>query len=144
MEFSIEYYPWLKTLSNNPPYIVIWAAFGVPVLMLLFLLPSKMLRSTKIALLQRLDTAFFASITVTWIIGFVVMMLLLFADIAVIRMAIIWCLIFVFHFVFCFIYYQPIKKWMDKVGGIAQVSSESEAQTESVQKPKAKRKKRSG
>jgi hypothetical protein len=144
MEFSIEYYPWLKTLTNNPPYIVMWAAFGVPALMLILLLPSKVLRSSKVALLQRADMAFYASITTTWIIGFVVMMLLLFTEIAPIRMLIIWCLIFVFHFIFCFIYYQPIKKWLDKVSGSAQGNSESGAQAEPLRKAKTKRKKQAG
>jgi hypothetical protein len=113
VELSFEYYPWLKILANKPQYIVMWAAFGVPVLMLLSALPFFILRKIGLALPDPFYTSFYGSLTVTWLMGFVVMIIMLFSEIAALRMALIWCLIFLFNLLFCIFYHRPIKKWID-------------------------------
>jgi hypothetical protein len=116
VEISFAAHTLLRALGDQPELMAIWTGFG-PLLMILALPVSKLLRATKLVWLERLDTAYYLALTLTWIIGFVVTMLLIFfADgITPIRIALIWLSMFVVYFVFSFIYYAPIKRWMSSI-----------------------------
>jgi hypothetical protein len=113
--FSFEYFAWLRLLNDNPPAMVAWAAFGVPLAMFASALPGYILRKMGLSIPSSFMTVFYTSGTITWLTGFIVMMILLFSGIAAIRMLIIWCLMYLFYFMFCLFYHRPLKKWMDSI-----------------------------
>jgi hypothetical protein len=115
MIVQFEHYQWLETLTEEPMLIAGWAAFGVPLAMLAWIVPSMTLRKIGLPLPDGLQRFFYTSGTITWLTGFIVMMILLFSGISGMRMLVIWCLMYLFYSLFCIFYHRPLRKWMDSL-----------------------------
>lgn len=111
MEFSFNYYDFLQTLEANPEYMVMWAAFGVPVLMFALALPLFILR--KIGLQEQskpFANVAYLSLGITWILGFVTMMIMMFTNVSGIHLFIVWVLMFITYLAFTLFNYKRLMK----------------------------------
>jgi hypothetical protein len=116
MEFSFKLYHFLEQLEANPQYMVMWASFGVPILMLGLALPAFIARKLR---LEKYSKPFFSilyiSLIVSWLTGFVVMMIFLFTGVSGIRMFITWILLFVTYFIFTIFNHNQIDRWLKQL-----------------------------
>jgi hypothetical protein len=133
MIVSFEYHPWLDQLLAGPAIMVAWAAFGVPAVMFMFALPVFILRKIGLPLPDGFVRFFYTSSCLVWLTGFIVMMILLFSGISGLRMLLIWCLMYFFYAVFCFLYHRPLQKWLNSIS----------AEKEIIDAPKPAHRKRS-
>lgn len=108
MVFSFNIPNWLLMVTNDPLYVTIWSAFGVP--LVIFIVSTCVFFLGKLKLSGRLNILLFAffealvmALVMAWLIGFIVSMLLLFSDIEAIKMILIWLSIFVSSFIFCIV-----------------------------------------
>ena len=111
MEFSFNYYDFLQTLDANPDYMVIWAAFGVPVLMFALVLPLFILR--KIGLQEQskpFANVAYLSLGITWIIGFITMIIMMFTNVGGIHLFLVWVLMFITYLAFTLFNYKRLMK----------------------------------
>ncbi len=109
MELPFKSLPFLEAVMEQPMLMVAWAAFGVPLLIFLLVLFSKIYRSFKFSF--QIDIVIFSSLFFTWIAGFVVMIILLFSGISGIKLYFIWITILVSSFVFSAINHKSIAKY---------------------------------
>ena len=115
MEFSFKLYDFIKEIEANRRYIVMWSAFGVPLLILALTLPLYILR--KIGLypyLKPFYSILYGSLLITWIIGFVAMMVLFFTEVSGIRMFMIYALIFITYIFFTIFNYKNLNTVIDE------------------------------
>jgi hypothetical protein len=116
MEFSFKLYHFLEQLDANPQYMVLWASFGVPLLMLGLALPAFIARKSR---LEKYSKPFFSilyiSLIVSWLTGFVVMMIFLFTGVSGIRMFIVWILLFITYFIFTIFNHNQIDRWLKQL-----------------------------
>jgi hypothetical protein len=116
MEFSFKLYHFLEQLEANPQYMVLWASFGVPLLMLGLALPAFIARKSR---LEKYSKPFFSilyiSLIVSWLTGFVVMMIFLFTGVSGIRMFIVWILLFITYFIFTIFNHNQIDRWLKQL-----------------------------
>jgi hypothetical protein len=138
MIVQFEHYDWLRALTEQPALMVVWAAFGVPLTLLLCLIPDIILRKIGLPLPGGLQRFFYTGGAITWLTGFVVMMVLLFSDISGIRMLLIWCLMYLFYSLFCIFYDRPLRKWMDSLAEQKEVKANNGGE----EKPKRRKLKR--
>jgi len=111
MEFSFKLYDFLQMLEDNPQYMVMWSAFGVPLLMFALALPLYIFR--KIGLQEQakpLANLAYISLGITWIIGFITMMIMMFTDVSGIRMFLVWSLMFITYLTFTLFNYKILIK----------------------------------
>ncbi|WP_025739967.1 hypothetical protein [Aquimarina pacifica] len=99
MELSFEYFGFLKILDETPEIMIFATAFGTPILMLIISPIAKLYRSSPVK--ETINMILFGSLTIGWIGGFVLMIILSFGDISGIKLFLIWILwiITVFFFV---------------------------------------------
>lgn len=116
MEFSFKLYHFLERLEANPQYMVMWASFGVPLLMLGLALPAFIARKSR---LEKYSKPFFSilyiSLIVSWITGFAVMMIFLFTGVSGIRMFVTWILLFITYFIFTIFNHNQINMWLKQL-----------------------------
>jgi len=111
MEFSFKSYYFLQQIDANPQYMVMWAAFGVPLLMFALALPFFIFRKVGLEKFSKpLSTIVYSTLGITWITGFITMMILLFTEVTGIRMFLVWSLMFLTYLLFCIFYYRPLQK----------------------------------
>ncbi|MDR1896033.1 MAG: hypothetical protein LBR10_04495 [Prevotellaceae bacterium] len=112
MEFSFKIPEWLVTVVEQPVYIVVWAAFGVffsaLILAVIFSRAGKIF-SAKI--FDKIATVIVSTLMITWITGFVSMIILLFTGLSGIKMLLIWLSTFTGYFIFSIINYREIKRF---------------------------------
>lgn len=111
MEFSFNYYDFLQTLDANPDYMVMWAAFGVPVLMFALALPLFILK--KIGLQEQskpFANVAYLSLGITWILGFITMIIMMFTEVSGVRMFLVWSLMFFTYLLFSMFNYKSLMK----------------------------------
>lgn len=108
MEFSFRFYEIFKTVEANPMLMVMWAAFGVPLVMLVFAFVSRLYR--KLSFQKKLNTIIFLSLGVSWILGFIIMITLFFAEVSGIKLLIIWLVIYFSLLLFCIIHSTELSK----------------------------------
>jgi hypothetical protein len=116
MEFSFKLFDFLQDVENKPEIMVMWAAFGIPVLMFALALPLYILR--KLGLEESIKPAVsvvYLSLSITWILGFVTMMVLLFANVTGIRMFLVWSLMFLTYLIFCIFNRKQLMKGVDHI-----------------------------
>lgn len=111
MEFSFKYYDFLKMLDAHPEYMVIWASFGVPLLMLAFVMPFFVLR--KIGLQEHskpFANVIYLTLGITWILGFMIMMIMMFSNVSGVHMLLTWLLILITYMAFVLTNYKTLMK----------------------------------
>tara|TARA_R110000823_G_scaffold315705_1_gene451128 strand:- start:168928 stop:169281 length:354 start_codon:yes stop_codon:yes gene_type:complete len=108
MEFSFEYFEILKQVNKTPSYTVMWAAFGVPLLIAVFMLCTIVIPNKDIKL--KVNTAIISILGITWILGFITTILFLFTGISGIKLLAIWCTLFVSVSIFYIFHSTEIAK----------------------------------
>lgn len=111
MEFSFKLYDFLQMLEENPQYMVIWGAFGVPALMLVLALPFVIM--SKIGFKkgsQAIANVVYLTLFATWILGFITMMIMMFTEVSGIRMFMVWSLMFITYLAFVLFNYNGLMK----------------------------------
>ena len=117
MEWSFKYYSWIAALTREPHFMVMFAAFGVPLLMLAIVIPLYILRKLgfpKAA--ERMGGLIYPPIVITWILGFVVMIIFSFTGVDAIRMFLCWCVLLLCSFMFTLVNRKAISQWMKETG----------------------------
>ncbi|MDU1905387.1 MAG: hypothetical protein E6772_11435 [Dysgonomonas sp.] len=118
MEFSFEMPSWLMPLIEEPGYLVMWAAFGVFLLILVLSLVFSMLG--KLMFRAFFDKMVFITVTTllaTWLTGFVSMMIFLFTGVSSIKMLLIWITLFVGYLIFSIINRRGLERFALEFGG---------------------------
>jgi hypothetical protein len=117
MEFSFKIPEWLVTFVEKPVYIVVWATLGVffsaLILSAIFSLAGKIF-STKI--FDKIATVVISTFMITWITGFVSMIIFLFTGLSGIKMLLIWLSAFIGYFIFSIIHYREIERFGKDIG----------------------------
>lgn len=117
MEFSFKYYEILQYFESEPMMVVMFAAFGVPLFMFALSLPLYIFR--KIGLdktLKPFYSILYIPLAITWIIGFILMIILLMTGVSGIRMVIVWTLMYLTYLVFGIFNRKAINRWIDDTG----------------------------
>ncbi len=117
MEFSFEIPAWIKTLIDQPVYIVVWAAFGVFFgAMIITLILSWIGKIVSTKALDNIIIPLVSAIMLTWITGFLSMIILLFTGLSGIKMLLIWISIFVGYLVFSILNRRAIERFANDIG----------------------------
>ena len=116
MEFSFKAYQFLADIEANRHYMVLWAAFGVPLFMLALTLPFYILRKLGLYnFMKPFYSVIYLSLGISWILGFITLMVLYFSEVSGIRMFLIWGLMFLTYFVFCIFNRNMLNQWIDEI-----------------------------
>ena len=116
MEFSFKLYEFLSDIENKPEIMVIWAAFGVPALMFALALPLYITRKMGLEkTLKPVVNVTYLSLGISWLLGFVTMIILLFANVTGIRMFMIWVLMFLTYLFFCIFNRRQLMKGVEHI-----------------------------
>lgn len=113
MELSFEYFELLKKANEEPIFVVMWAAFGVPLVMLFFTLVFALIPFKKIK--TKLITVVLSILAITWFLGFVVTIILLFANVSGIKLVFIWFILLISSSIFYAFNSAGISKWLDNI-----------------------------
>lgn len=116
MEFSFEIPHYIEPFMENPMLIVAWAAFGTPLFMMIFLfivhwifgIARSKLRENMLIILA-------TSLISTWLIGFMLMILMLFGGVHPVKMIICWILLLTVALIFCSVENRLIRKWINNM-----------------------------
>ncbi|MDR2916721.1 MAG: hypothetical protein LBV74_18150 [Tannerella sp.] len=116
MEFCFEMPDWLEPFMENPMFIVAWAAFGMPLFMMallfvvhwIFGIVSSELRENILIILA-------TALIITWLAGFILMILMLFGGVHPVKMIICWILLLTVALIFCSVENQLIRKWINNM-----------------------------
>lgn len=116
MEFSFEIPDWMDPFLEEPGLIVAWAAFGVSLSMLAFSLATgwiiKKLKSRFVdKVMQLLGVVFL----VTWLVGFVMTILMLFGGVHPVKMILCWMLLLIVVTIFCVMEHRLVLKKIDSM-----------------------------
>ena len=115
MEFSFKLYDFIKAIEANRQYIVMWSAFGMPLLILALTLPLYIVRKIGLyPVLKPFYSILYCSLFITWIIGFVAMMVLFFTEVSGIRMFMIYVLILITYIFFTIFNYKKLNTVIDE------------------------------
>ncbi|WP_108823512.1 hypothetical protein [Dysgonomonas sp. Marseille-P4361] len=123
MEFSFEYYDWLKALNNNAPILIFISIFGSLIFVAVLGLFRSLLKAiglTIIADWKFLDD-FMICFAVTGFIGGFLFLFLTFIltpwenNMLGIRYLMIWFVLFICVFSFYLIHKRSLKKWFDEM-----------------------------
>lgn len=115
MELNFSFIDLLKAIDREPIFMVMWAAFGVFFTIFLLMIPMYIFR--KLGVSAYFKTGFgilIGTILISWIIGFISQIILLFSDVSGIRMLLIWIIMFVTYLVFCVFNKKAILKWVNE------------------------------
>ena len=116
MEFSFKAYQFLADIEANRHYMVLWAAFGVPLFMLALTLPFYILRKLGLyEFMKPFYSVIYLSLGISWILGFITLMVLYFSEVSGIRMFLIWILMFLTYFVFSVFNRNMLNRWVDEI-----------------------------
>jgi len=123
MEFSFKFYEFLGAIEHEPEIMVIWAAFGVPAIMFALVLPLYILRKFGVEKsIKPVVNVVYLSLGISWILGFVTMIILLFSNVTGIRMFIIWALMFLTYLFFCIFNRRQLMKGVEHINKKSQGS----------------------
>ncbi|MNK01402.1 hypothetical protein D3C87_192000 [compost metagenome] len=113
MEFSFKLYDFIQQIETNRHYMVMWAAFGVPAFMFALCLPLFIIRKVGLdKYIKGSYTVIFSSLGITWILGFITMMILFSTEVSGIRMFMVWVVMFVTYLTFCAFNNKMLSKWL--------------------------------
>ena len=108
MEFSFEYFWLFEQFNLEPGYVVVWAAFGVPLCMLVPALVTWLMPDFRIK--KKASEAAYTILAIIWVVGFIATILLLFADVPGLKIFFIWCLLVIAVIIFYIFHGKEIKK----------------------------------
>lgn len=111
MELPFKYLPFIEFIIKEPMFVVIWATFGVPLLMFILFLLTRLYKNVSFA--TNLNTIIFSSLSFTWIAGFIISIVLLFSGVSGIKLYFIWITLCVSSFIFSTFNNNAITKLYD-------------------------------
>lgn len=88
MELPFKYLPFIETIIKKPMLMVMWAAFGTPLLMFLLSLFSRLYKNLGFS--KTINTIIFSSLGFTWLAGFIITIVLFFSGVSGIKLYFIW------------------------------------------------------
>lgn len=115
MELSFELIDYLNNINQNPEYVVLWAAFGVPALLAVLAIPFGMLRKIGIQQASSIYAFVAAILLCNWLVGFVSQMAFMILGVPGIKMLLLWLIMFFVYSIFIGMNYVYIKKWVNEV-----------------------------
>ncbi|MBO0593167.1 hypothetical protein I2486_17325 [Cellulophaga sp. E16_2] len=116
-EFSFKFIDLVLLFEKTPMLMVMWAAFGFIFSILILLIPSMILRKMGLTLkLDKVMGVMGVIIALTWVVGFITQMILLFSDVPGSKMFIIWILMLFTFIIFAITNYQMIVKYLNTLG----------------------------
>ncbi len=110
MALPFKSLPFLELVMEKPGLMVLWAAFGVPLLIGLLSYISQSYKHYKYA--ESIEAVLYASLSFTWLFGFILMIILLSSRVPGIKLYFIWITIFVSSLVFAGINNKAIIKYV--------------------------------
>ena len=114
MEFGFEIPHWMNPFLENPMLIVIWAAFGMPLFILVFMFVIHWLLGIFSAgFREKVIMVLAVTLVITWLVGFILMMLMFFSGVHPVKLIFCWFLLFITVFVFCIMEYRLVLKWIN-------------------------------
>lgn len=114
MELNSSISEFLHLLSQKPAYVVLGAAFGVPLFM--FVYAMTIARIYKGAVFASvLNTIIFTTLGLVWIIGFILTIVLLFTGISGLKLFLIWLSLLVFITIFIIVNFTSVNKFLDEM-----------------------------
>jgi len=111
MALPSSYLPFIEVFIEQPILVVTMASFGVPLFMLLCILPIKLYKNWKHA--DALNTIIFVSLSFTWIAGFVITLTLFFMRTDGLKLYLIWFVLLLSSFIFTSFNHISIAKYYD-------------------------------
>jgi hypothetical protein len=113
MEIGLNFSYWLQNLDANAQMLIFFAAFGIPVIMLLLALFQKLFGWIGLkAIVSKSFSIIYMALTITWLIGFVFSIFLFFAGAPGIKIILILIVIFICMFIFTLTHYPYLNKFM--------------------------------
>ncbi len=112
MALPFKFLPFLELVMEKPGLMVLWAAFGVPLMIGLVSFVSQSYKHHKYA--ENINAVLYASLSFTWIFGFILMIMLLSSRVPGIKLYFIWMTVFVSSLVFAGINNKAIIKYVSK------------------------------
>ncbi len=112
MDIPLKYLPGLGTVIENSEHMLLWSAFGMMGLMIVLGLIS--ITYSKFSVARIFNTIIFGTIGITWILGFVIMMILHLLEIPLEKMYLTWFALLFTCLTFMIINALKIAKFFDE------------------------------
>lgn len=113
MELNSSIIQFLNLVNEEPVFIVFGVAFGMPLFMFVYAMTiSKLYRKAYFS--TTLNIIVFTTLGGTWLLGFILMMLLFFSNVSGIKLFIILILLFVFILIFVLINFASVNKFINE------------------------------
>lgn len=111
--FNISFIDIVREIDQNPFIMVIWSAFGLPLAMFVIGMLLVILRKLKMRNAFKEDTLLLliSLITISWIIGFITQIIMLFTQVSGLRMMMIWIIMVICYFGFLMFNRKMVLKW---------------------------------
>ncbi|MFC5047413.1 hypothetical protein ACFSTE_07205 [Aquimarina hainanensis] len=113
MELSFDFLPFIDLVIENPMYMVLWAAFGVPVVMLLAIVLFKWV--SRFSFTKKFYMIIYGSLFLVWIIGFAMMILLFFLEVSAEKLYVIWWGLFFMIVIFSLVNVNALIRFFDEI-----------------------------
>ncbi|WP_346881898.1 hypothetical protein [uncultured Algibacter sp.] len=114
MELNSSISEFLHLLSQKPAYVVLGAAFGVPLFMFVYaMIIARIYKGAVFA--SVLNTIIFTTLGIVWIIGFILTIVLLFTGISGLKLFLIWLSLLVFITIFIIVNFTSVNKFLDEM-----------------------------
>ena len=117
MELTFNFIDLARLVEEKPAHVVTWAAFGLPLVILVISLFLSLLTKLKIRKAFKEDTLILVSslIAILWLLGFITQMIFLFTEVSGLRMLIIWIVMAICYSAFVLFNSNMIIKWANKI-----------------------------
>ena len=111
--FNFSFIDLALLAEQKPLLMVMWSAFGVPLAAFVVGMLLVMLRKLKIRSAFKTDTLLLllSLITITWLVGFLTQIVMLFTQVSGLRMLIIWIIMLICYLGFILFNKKMILKW---------------------------------
>ena len=117
MELTFNFIDLARLVEEKPAHVVTWAAFGLPLVILVISLFLSLLTKLKIRKAFKEDTLILVSslIAILWLLGFITQMIFLFTEVSGLRMLIIWIVMVICYSAFVLFNSNMIIKWANNI-----------------------------
>jgi len=117
MELTFNFIDLARLVEEKPAHVVTWAAFGLPLVILVISLFLSLLTKLKIRKAFKEDTLILVSslIAILWLLGFITQMIFLFTEVSGLRMLIIWIVMAICYSAFVLFNSNMIIKWANNI-----------------------------
>ena len=120
--FNYSFIDLARIVNDNPLSMVLWSAFGVPLIVFIVSMLLIILRKLKIRNAFKTDTLLliFSLVIITWVMGFITQIIMLFTQVSGLRMLIIWIVMLICYMGFLLFNKKMIIKWAKSISPFAE------------------------